>query len=86
MEISKIQKWLFQYLKFQPKKDFDEKVETAVDSLNHLKRIQGTNSVDERRQEVEQILGDLLLKILEITNDLQCDMNTILKTHFKLGV
>ncbi|MHA1731217.1 MAG: hypothetical protein ACTSU5_04705 [Promethearchaeota archaeon] len=86
MEIEKIQKWLFNFLKFQPKKDVEDIVEELVDDMNHVKHIAGTRKVEERRVEVEKIVGDAFLKILQLSNELQMDLVTILQTHFKLGV
>lgn len=86
VEIEKIQKWLFNFLKFAPKKDLEDKTNEIIENVKRLRGIITQDKVEARRPEMEKLLGDMFLKSLELANDLQVDMPLVLKRDFKLGV
>ncbi|GAB4315244.1 MAG: hypothetical protein Kow0069_17010 [Promethearchaeota archaeon] len=97
MEIEKVQKWLANYLKFQPKKELAEKCDDLVEMVGGLREILApldAGGANPRSgptgrtapPEAQKSLGEVFLKVMELANDAGVDLVEVLREHFSLGV
>ncbi|HMF31326.1 MAG TPA: hypothetical protein VKK79_07930 [Candidatus Lokiarchaeia archaeon] len=83
MSFEKLQVWLKNKDKFNPPLDLDDAVEEIYKNLTQFKDL-ANEDVETHKDLLITLLGKTQMKLLEFCNQIDVDMDQILKDKFKL--